>query len=248
MLYDTILFDLGGTLIDYRGSVSDWPSMERIGMAAVHTLLNGNGHKPPTLEAFQETCFANLKDAWYAAVRGERNLVLSDLLQESLASHGVHCDHTLLEQAVQGYTTAISAGARPQDGARELLQALSTSGRRLGLISNTMWPPAAHIADLRRFELYPFFEELVFSAERGVWKPDPQVFDLAMRAVKGRPERTVYVGDNPHDDILGARRAGIRSIWIRTDEYPPDAGREADAIVDHLLEIPEVLARWEAES
>lgn len=248
MHYDTILFDLGGTLIDYRGPVSDWPSMERLGLAAVYRLLNGNGHAPPPLDEFQDTCFTNLKLGWQAAVRGERNLVLADLLEESLRKQGLHCDRDLLEQAVEGYTAAISVGARLRPGAVELLHALTQEGRRLALISNTMWPPQAHVADLERFGLRPYLKELIFSAERRVWKPDPRVFALALEAIGGAAERAVYVGDNPHDDVDGPHRAGMRSIWLRTGEYPSDAGAHADAIVDDLPAIREVLARWEAES
>ncbi|HBY99475.1 MAG TPA: hypothetical protein DEP84_36980 [Chloroflexi bacterium] len=245
MRYNTILFDLGGTLIDYRGPVSDWPSMERLGLAAVHRLLNGNGHAPPSLDEFQDTCFANLKVGWQAAIRGERNLILADLLAESLRLQGLHCDPNLLQQAVEGYTTAISVGARVRPGAVELLRGLAQEGRRLGLISNTMWPPQAHIADLERFGLRSCFATLVFSAERRVWKPDPRIFTLALEALGGTARDAVYVGDNPYDDVDGARRAGICSIWLRTGEYPPESGAAAGATVDRLGAIREVLAEWE---
>ena len=41
---------------------------------------------------------------------------------------------------------------------------------------------------------------LVLSDERGVLKPDPRIFEIAVAELGADPARTVMVGDNPDAD------------------------------------------------
>jgi phosphoglycolate phosphatase-like HAD superfamily hydrolase len=138
--WDTILFDLSGTLINYRDSVVGWEAMERLGFTAVAELLHANGHRStvPDVDLFHSAAFQHLKTAWHDTLIGTRNLHLHDLLREAVAAQGIAPNDTLIEQAVLRYTAAISAGAQPCPGAAETLRALKAQGRNLGLISNTM--------------------------------------------------------------------------------------------------------------
>ncbi|MGH2544424.1 MAG: HAD family hydrolase, partial [Ardenticatenaceae bacterium] len=149
MKYDTILFDLSGTLIDYRGAVTGWEAMERLGFTAVHELLHSNGYrdKIPRVEVFHSAAFARLAEAWAETVAGKRNLHLHELLREAMDAQGLYPDDVTIDRAVEQYCAAISAGASPRKGAREVLRTLKAQGRKLGLISNTMWPCGAHQAD-----------------------------------------------------------------------------------------------------
>lgn len=49
----------------------------------------------------------------------------------------------------------------------------------------------------------------------GFEKPDPRIFELALRRLGGvRPERAVHVGDSVHFDVAGARAVGVRPIHL----------------------------------
>lgn len=50
---------------------------------------------------------------------------------------------------------------------------------------------------------------VVTSAEAGAAKPDPRIFELALRHIDASADMAVHVGDSP-DDEEGARRAGMR--------------------------------------
>ena len=61
-------------------------------------------------------------------------------------------------------------------------------------------------------------DAVVTSAEAGARKPDPAIFDAV-----GRPiER--HVGDSEHEDVAGARAAGIEPVLIRRDGAPARRG------------------------
>lgn len=247
MKYDVILFDLSGTLINYRGPVVGWEAMERLGFCAVHELLHLNGFREqmPSVDLFHSAAFARLREAWHDTVAGRRNLHLHDLLREAMDAQGLHPSDETIDAAVTRYTAAISGGAKARKGARALLEHLAAQGRRLGLISNTMWPGGAHHADLARFGLAPFLEVEIYSADEGVWKPSPYIFNLALDRLGGRPDRALFVGDNPVDDITGAHNSGLDAVWITTGEYPIEAGGAANGIIRELPELLPLLERWE---
>lgn len=247
--WDTVLFDLSGTLINYRGSVVGWEAMERLGFTAVCDLLHANGHRDtiPDAELFHSAAFQQLRTAWHDTVSGRRNLHLHDLLREAVQAQGIRPSDALIQQAVLKYTAAISAGARPCLGAAETLRTLQAQGRKLGLISNTMWPGHLHHADLERFGLAAYLDVELYSADAGAWKPSAALFHRALEGLGSAPDRALFVGDSPMDDMVGAHNAGMRGVWIQTDEYPPDAGGDAEAVIHHLPNLLDLLEAWEAK-
>ena len=54
------------------------------------------------------------------------------------------------------------------------------------------------------------------SAEEGVEKPDPRIFELALERSGARREETLHVGDLYHVDVEGARAVGLRAVLLDT--------------------------------
>lgn len=63
-------------------------------------------------------------------------------------------------------------------------------------------------------ELVPYFDQIVISGNFGRGKPDPSLYEFALAKLSLKKEEAIMVGDNLMTDILGANRAGIRSVWI----------------------------------
>ena len=57
------------------------------------------------------------------------------------------------------------------------------------------------------------------------------------------PEQSVFVGDSPREDIVGARGAGMRAVWVRSSEFPP-GDVQADATIETLPELLPIVERW----
>ena len=98
--------------------------------------------------------------------------------------------------------------------AMHVLQTLHRS-KKLALITNFDHPPHVH-AVLRKLGLTRFFDSVIISAEVGVKKPDPRIFDSAPKETGVKPEEVIYVGDT-EDDIEAARAAGIVPIRIQRE-------------------------------
>lgn len=63
-------------------------------------------------------------------------------------------------------------------------------------------------------ELVPYFDHIVISGDYGKGKPDPGIFEHALSQIGLQKKDVIMVGDNLMTDILGANRAGIKSVWI----------------------------------
>ena len=110
------------------------------------------------------------------------------------------------------------------------LEHLRSAGLKLGVISN--WDISLH-KTLRSFGLYEYFDTVVASMEEGMEKPDPMLFRIALERLGVEPSETVHVGDNPLDDLSGAKSAGIRCYVI--DRANPST---ASVYISSLLELP----------
>jgi len=94
----------------------------------------------------------------------------------------------------------------PLPGAVTACQTLSEHGLRLAVVSNWDIGLRDHLAALGLLSL---FDAVVTSAEAEAAKPDPRIFQLALRRLGASANRTLHVGDSD-DDREGARAAGLR--------------------------------------
>jgi putative hydrolase of the HAD superfamily len=83
---------------------------------------------------------------------------------------------------------------------------------RLALVTNGA--PDVQREKLAGTTLAGHVDAIVISAELGVGKPDPGIFRAALDALHVASADAAMVGDSLERDIAGARRAGVRSVWL----------------------------------
>ena len=86
--------------------------------------------------------------------------------------------------------------------------------------------------------LKDYFSHIVLSEEVGCQKPNPRIFEEALRLNGLSADEVVMVGDSWYSDIQGAINAGIDQIWV-TDK--PVDGSEPTYMVKSLEEIKSIL-------
>ena len=103
----------------------------------------------------------------------------------------------------------------------ELLKGLRAGGHRLVLLSNTN---ETHLAWVReRFDVLEFFDDLVVSFRVGVMKPEPEIYEAALRVIECRPEECFYT-----DDIMANIHAG-REFGLEAERFT-----DVPSLVTHL--------------
>lgn len=90
-----------------------------------------------------------------------------------------------------------------------------------------------------------YIDLVIASAEEGVAKPDPKIFEIALERSGCKAKNAMMIGDRIDNDIVPAKKMGMKTIWIRqgfgglwnikVDEKCPDF------TVYNLYEIVELL-------
>jgi len=96
-------------------------------------------------------------------------------------------------------------------------QRLSARGLRLGVISN--WDTRL-TAVLDGLGLGTYLDAVVSSADVGLHKPDPRIFELACARLGVAPDEAAHVGDHHYADIVGATAIGMVPVLIDRHNSP----------------------------
>jgi len=240
-----VLFDLGNTLIHFD---STWPEVIAQSDQALYSYLINSGYKLdedfPLTYSLCMNRYSKERETQFIEYTAE--VLLRDLLKE----YGYdQVSAEFLKKALATQFAVSQAHWLPEEDALPLLDQLKQEGYRLGLISN-----ANDAQDVRTLidkgNFAPFFEITLISAEVGLRKPHPKIFQLALDHFNARPEEAAMVGDILGADILGANNLGIASVWInRRAESRPDNLSHEDTIqpkatIGALSELPGLFHAW----
>lgn len=95
------------------------------------------------------------------------------------------------------------------------LTALHNAGYRLGIISNTTYPPLPMYDALAETGLQQLFSVVVLDSEAGhCSKPCTRIFLEACYRMGVSPEQCLFVGNNPDHDIKGAAAVGMHTALL----------------------------------
>jgi len=107
----------------------------------------------------------------------------------------------------------------PED-ARALLDSLKEMNYILGVVSNREQRFDEQIQEMGFDGIFQF---TLAAGEVNSFKPDPGVFEEALRRAGTSAAETMYIGDNYFADIIGAQRAGLFPVLYDPDGLFPEA-------------------------
>jgi putative hydrolase of the HAD superfamily len=176
----------------------------------------------------------SFREAWLSGRPGRETGLIVDHLRRLLADLAVEGDVDEL-LALRREWTKRSLVPRPD--ALPTLSELRRRGHALGLISvcsqdvPEVWEETAFAGML---------DELVFSCEVGISKPDPRIYEIACERLEVEPADCLFVGDGANDELPGAERAGMTAVQLRApgEALTPDgeawSGRSIATLSDVL--------------
>ena len=116
-----------------------------------------------------------------------------------------------------------------------MLSELKKMGYLVGLISNCFSEEAEGI---REGILFPYFDAVCLSYEKGLMKPDVRIYQVCMEALGVQSEECLYVGDGGSRELETAREVGMtvaQAVWYLKDGTSQPAKRKPEFI---QLETP----------
>lgn len=96
-------------------------------------------------------------------------------------------------------------------------------------------------ADLHRIGLADLFVTHVSAREVGAAKPDEKVFRTACARLGLNPAQVLHIGDHPVQDILGAARIGMKTVWVNRTGIQWEEEAAADYEVTSLEQVLDLL-------
>jgi HAD superfamily hydrolase (TIGR01662 family) len=245
MTINGVIFDLGSTLIEFRG---DWGDIFRGMSQDLIAYLRDHGFVMDFVQFDRR--YQEIVDQFYT--RGQQDWIeytAEYTLRYALVEFGYP---EVPDQVLKdGLAAAYAEGEhlwQPFDGAYRTLAALQERGYKIGLISNAR--DAANVERLiDQARLRPWLDPIVISANAGVRKPNPRIFKIVLDYWHLPPDQVVMVGDMLGADILGAHNAGLRGVWatMQTEREANAAHVQTimpDASIARLSELLGLLEKW----
>jgi putative hydrolase of the HAD superfamily len=109
------------------------------------------------------------------------------------------------------------------DGVDEVLRELEALGMPMAVVSNSSFAGCTLERELEIQGIRGYFQFVISSADYGVRKPDPLIFEVALRRLGLDAGRVWFAGDNVGYDIIGASQAGIFPVAYNPRKPIPDA-------------------------
>ncbi len=126
-----------------------------------------------------------------------------------------------------------------------LIEVLHKQGKQLAILTNGQENhQTMKIKQLGLSKWFPI-ENIFISETIGHAKPKREIFDFVEKKLKLNQSKTVYVGDNFEKDIIGAKQAGWKAIWMnhRNRVLPHDTSDQPDLEVKSAKELLDVFIK-----
>ncbi|MEM8672289.1 MAG: HAD-IA family hydrolase [Cyanobacteria bacterium P01_G01_bin.67] len=220
-MVEAVIFDLDGTLLDRDSSLQNFVANQ------YDRFLTSLGHidKQDYISRFIELdCRGHVwKDKVYQR------------LIEKFEISRVNWQYLLND-----YETQFINHCLPFPHLIETLNWLKQQNYLLGMITNGRTVFQSN--SIQGLGIEDYFDTIVISEAEQIRKPQPEIFQIALSRLKAIAETSVYIGDNPQADVVGAKNAGLKAIWKRNQFWSEP--KEVDAVVDGLDEILPILKQW----
>ncbi|KLO23746.1 haloacid dehalogenase [Marinitoga sp. 1197] len=199
MKYEIVYFDLDHTILDFEKS-------EKI--ALFNTL------KHFSIEPREEylEIYKPINEKWwklFSEKKYPKEIIVIERFKEFF--HNIGYNSTIeFKKASEIYLDNLSNLGFFLPGAKDLLEELKSFNQRMAAITNGV--EKVQKGRSKALNLEKYFEFILTSEKVGKPKPDPLIFYEAEKLSGVSIKSSVYIGDNPDSDYIGAKNAGMDFI------------------------------------
>ncbi len=241
-----ILFDLGDTVIQF-GPI-DRAALFRRAAQRTYRMWAARQQRMPDFRRYYLHQWFAMYWGFFKQMLLRREMNAERSIRRACRKLWLQGNAAFYRQLMHAWYSPLAEIATIEPGTRQVLRQLRDQGYQLGLVSNTFVPGHVLDAHLEQLDLLQYFPHRIYSCDVRYRKPDRRIFHAALDRIGVAAPQAVFIGDNLHADIFGARRAGLLPIWkrpmhIRHHRLPNDNTPR----IDRLIELPPLLDRVRGE-
>jgi putative hydrolase of the HAD superfamily len=225
MKFDTVIFDLFGTLVNhFMSSVGQMHNEMAAVLAVPYEQFNPRWNQTTEMRVVGA----------FATVEAGIEHVLNEMNVDAQAEQ--------IEQAVAIRMRYIKKALRPKADAISTLNQLKRHRYKTGLLSNCsveiplLWPETDFAGAI---------DTPIFSCLARLKKPDERIYHLACEQLGSKPESCLYIADGEEYELAAAAKTGLQPVLIRSSSEESLSELHSEAREWRGLAIatlPEVLA------
>ena len=229
--YRHIFFDLDHTLWDFDANAKE-------SLAELYVSFSLEAKLISPFELFYATYLKHNKILWD---RFEKGFITSEELKwkrmwRSLLDFKIG-DELLAKEMSASFLEILPTKKKVFDYTFEILDYLIEKKYSLHLITNGF--EKTQLCKLNNAQLDRYFTHIITSEISNSMKPQKEIFEYALRKVKGNNTESIMIGDNQNADITGALNAGIDTVFV--NHINADCSTKPTHTIYHLKELESIL-------
>jgi putative hydrolase of the HAD superfamily len=220
-MFKNYMFDLYGTLIDINTNEWDIELWEKIAILygykqAHYTAQELQADYGKYVE--QEKKRVQKRFPEYTTI----DIKIEKVFKKLFTAKNVKCTKKDVEAICTAFRCYSTVYIKLYDGVIDLLDTLKAKGKKIYLLSNAQRSFTEN--ELNMFGLMPYFDGVVISSDEECSKPDVHYYNTLIDRYGLDKSETIMIGNDYISDIRGAKKAGLKSLYIHQSISPEIEG------------------------
>lgn len=227
--YTHIYFDLDRTLWDFVGNSSE-VLRDILDRFSLREQINNEEEFIVKYNDYNDRLWDKYREG-----RIRKHILRQERFRMLLKDYGIK-DMDLIDKINRYYLNTTPARSQLIENAAEILAYLS-SRYKLYILSNGFYD--VQLTKMKSSGISKYFTKTFTSDRIGYAKPHARIFEYAINSENAKKDECLMVGDDPKNDVEGARNANIDQVYFNPEKEKSDV--KATYTISELMELKKIL-------